>query len=145
MTPQATRSLNAEMRSRRNFKLIFSIVCAGAIAVSTFLANEYLTLNFNACSPNSFFSCNTVANSGYTSLFGVPFWEMGLAWFPFILLAGLFLNKEIVFLLLMVGNLFTIYLWYLELGLIHAICPVCVSLYVFNYVLTAFVARFLFF
>jgi uncharacterized membrane protein len=133
------------MRSNRNFKLIFSIICAGAIADTIFLAHEYLAQNFNACSPNDFFSCSTVANSGYTSLFGVPFWVMGLAWFPLILLVGLFLNREILFLLLMVGNLFTIYLWYLELGVIHAICPLCVSLYAFNYVLTAIVARYLFF
>jgi len=133
------------MRNSRNFKLILSIIFAGAIADNIFLAHEYLTQNFNACSPNAFFSCAVVASSGLTSLFGMPFWAMGLAWFPLILLVGLFLNKEILFLLLMVGNLFTIYLWYLELGMIHAICPLCVSLYAFNYVLTAFVARYLFF
>jgi uncharacterized membrane protein len=39
--------------------------------------------------------------------------------------------------ILMVGNVFTLYLWYLELGVIHALCPVCVSLYVLNYLMTA--------
>lgn len=39
----------------------------------------------------------------------------------------------------MLGNVFTGYLWYLELAVIHIICPLCVSLYVVNYSLTIIV------
>jgi len=39
----------------------------------------------------------------------------------------------------MVGNVFTVYLWYLELAVIHIICPLCVSLYAVNYALTLIV------
>lgn len=41
----------------------------------------------------------------------------------------------------MIGNIFTIYLWYLELGVIGIICPVCVSMYVINYAMTALALR----
>lgn len=132
------------MRSLRNFRLILSVLCVGAIAVNIYLAHEYLSQNFNSCSFNVFISCGAVAKSGYTSLLGIPFWEMGLAWFPIVLLVGLFLGKEILILLLVIGDLFTVYLWYLELGVIHAVCPVCVSLYVFNYVLTGVAAVYIF-
>ena len=37
----------------------------------------------------------------------------------------------------MVGNIFTLYLWYLEIDKIHALCPVCISLYCLNYLMTA--------
>jgi uncharacterized membrane protein len=49
-------------------------------------------------------------------------------------------NLEVILLMfLMVGNIFTIYLWYLELAVIDAVCPVCLSLYIVNYALTGIV------
>jgi uncharacterized membrane protein len=54
------------------------------------------------------------------------------------------INGEVLVPLLMVGNLFTLYLWYVELGVIHAICPVCVSMYVLNYAMTILAAKNLF-
>ena len=144
MTRQATRIRSAEARSIRNFRLILSVLCVGAIADNIYLAHEYTTQNFSSCNLNSYISCGTVALSGHTSLFGVPFWAMGLAYFPLIILVGWFLSKEILILLLLVGDIFTTYLWFLELAVIHAVCPLCVSLYGFNYVLTAIVAVYLF-
>jgi uncharacterized membrane protein len=55
------------------------------------------------------------------------------------LLAFRYELESVLMLFLMIGNLFTVYLWYLELGVIHLICPVCVSLYVVNYALTGVV------
>lgn len=51
------------------------------------------------------------------------------------------LNGVILLPFLMIGNIFTIYLWYLELGVIGIICPVCVSMYVINYAMTALALR----
>ena len=102
----------------------------------------------NSCNINQFVSCTTVFRSGYTTFppgqYGVAMWVYGVLWFPMMLIIGyLFvrrsgsLNGEVMVPVLMVGNLFTIYLWYLELVRIHALCPVCISLYVLNYLLTA--------
>ncbi len=118
------------------------------IGVAIYEAYDYLTQNFNGCNFNSYVSCGTVATSGYTSLDGVPFYVMGLVWFPLVLVLVLALSRLgkqpvdgiILLPFLMIGNIFTIYLWYLELGVIHAICPVCVSLYVINYALTGLAA-----
>ncbi len=71
----------------------------------------------------------------------------GLVWFPAALIIRLLtsklgktlVNSELLLPLLMVGNIFTLYLWYLELAVIHAVCPLCVSLYLVNYALTAIV------
>ncbi len=92
-------------------------------------------------------NCEGVYQSEYISLFGVPFYLTGLVWFPFVFSAGLVTSKfardqlksEILLPLLMLGNVFTIYLWYLELAVIHIVCPLCVSLYGVNYILTMIV------
>ena len=119
------------------------------VAISIYVANEYLTANFQSCYINQQFSCEGVFQSGHTSLFGIPFYVTGLVWFPLIAAVGLFttklgkepLNAEIILPILMVGNVFTGYLWYLELVVIRIVCPLCVSLYVVNYALTTLVLK----
>ncbi len=110
-------------------------------------AIEYTTKALGSCKVNSYVNCQPVINSGHTSIAGVPFWVTGLVWFPMMLLLGLYLTKggtwrlrgDILLPILMIGNLFTIYLWYLEVGVIGALCPYCVSLYLVNYALTGVV------
>ncbi len=99
------------------------------------------------CNINNFWGCASVFNSGYTKFppgWGLSMWVYGVVWFPLMLVLGLWFTRggksirgEVLVPILMLGNIFTIYLWYLELGVIHAICPVCVSLYALNYLMTA--------
>ena len=67
---------------------------------------------------------------------GLSLWVYGVVWFPLMLFLAFWFSRnggtlrgEILVPLLMVGDLFTLYLWYLELVKIHALCPFCVSLY----------------
>jgi uncharacterized membrane protein len=53
---------------------------------------------------------------------------------------GTLSNPMIVLLVLMIGNIFTIYLWYIELHVLGIICPICASMYVANYALTGLAA-----
>jgi uncharacterized membrane protein len=83
----------------------------------------------------------------YASFFGVPYWVFGVVWFPLILVVGLWATKmgrvplsDKMLALLTVGNVFTGYLWYLDLVIIKAFTAVYVLLYLTNYILTAFVA-----
>ena len=125
----------------------YLVVAGVGIALAVYVTNEYLTQNFTSCNINTLFSCGGVYQSGYTSLLGIPFYLMGLAWFPVIFAIGLLtsrlgkrpVNNEILLPVLMVGNIFTAYLWYLELAVIHIVCPLCVSLYAVNYILTLIV------
>jgi len=125
----------------------YLVVAAAGIGLAVYVTNEYLTQNFNSCNINAVFSCGGVYQSGYTSLFGIPFYLMGLVWFPVAFTLGLLtsrfgkrpVNSEILLPVLMVGNIFTAYLWYLELAVIHIVCPLCVSLYAVNYALTIIV------
>ncbi len=106
----------------------------------------------NACNINSFISCTSVFTSGFTKFppgpYGVSLYVYGLVWFPLMLILGYWSGRragtligEVLVPVLMVGNVFTLYLWYLELGVIHAVCPVCVSLYVLNYLMTILAAK----
>lgn len=87
-----------------------------------------------------------VSFSSYASLFGVPYWVFGLVWFPLVLVVALWttrmgrlgLSREML-VLLTIGNIFTGYLWYLDLIVIRAFTVVYAGLYGTNYLLTAFV------
>jgi len=102
----------------------------------------------NVCSINSFFSCSRVFQSGYTTFppgsYSVALWDYGVVWFPLMLVMGYWFVRRkgsisglVMVPVLMVGNVFTIYLWDIELATLNALCPVCVSLYVLNYLMTA--------
>lgn len=127
----------------------YYLTAALGVAIAIYVANDYLTATFQGCYINQQFSCEGVFQSGHTSVFGIPFYVTGLVWFPLLIVVGLLttrlgresLNGEILLPLLMVGNVFTTYLWYLELAVIGIICPLCVSLYIVNYALTVMVLR----
>ena len=132
------------------FAKLYLIVAVMGIIIAIYDAYDYLTISFNFCNVSSTISCLGVFQSGHTSLFGIPFWLMGLIWFPLALSLAILtlqeiagrnsLNGSVIVPFLMIGNIFTIYLWYLELDLIHVICPVCASLYIVNYTMTALAA-----
>jgi len=80
------------------------------------------------------------------SFYAVPYWLFGVVWFPFMLAVGLWstrlgridLNKKLL-ILLTVGNLFTAYLWYLDVLVVVAFNTVTIGLYATNYALTGLV------
>lgn len=81
--------------------------------------------------------CEAVQTSPYASLLGVPVAIWGL--FTYLVLLGIWFVKRsdwrdlgtlagmATFLLTLVGVLFSAYLTYLEVAVIHAICPWCVA------------------
>lgn len=87
-----------------------------------------------------------VTYAPFASFFGIPYWIFGVVWFPLVLAVGLWttrlgstgLRKELL-ILLTIGNVFTGYLWYLDLVVIRAFTVVYVALYTINYVLTGLV------
>lgn len=130
---------------------LFIIIAAVGIADAVYHGYDEITSysapGTNICNINNILSCGTVFRSGYTTFpphDGLSMWVYGVIWFPLMLGLGIWFAKDrggingvLMLPILMVGNIFTLYLWYLELGVIHAICPVCVSLYCLNYAMTA--------
>jgi len=62
------------------------------IGVAVFHAYDEVSQNFNFCSISSSVSCRNVFASGYVSIFGVPFYVLGLIWFPAMLVIGFWLT-----------------------------------------------------
>lgn len=82
----------------------------------------------------------------YASFFGVPYWLLGVVWFPVVLVVGLWTTKlgradlkKGLLALLTVGNVFTVYLWYLDFFVVGSFTAAYVGLYVTNYALTGLV------
>ena len=114
------------------------------IAVAVYHAYGEITFTLTSCTLSNAFSCEAVFASGYTTVLGVDFWVYGVVWFPVCLTVGLLAVRRygtplgsVVAPFLMIGNIFTIYPWYIEFKLLGGVfCPVCISLYVINYLLT---------
>jgi uncharacterized membrane protein len=134
----------------------FIVLAAVGLAIAVYHGYDEITAysgpGSNACSVftdiNPYLSCTSVFASGYATLpphtNGLSLYVLGVVWFPLLIVLGAWfarkrgsLNGEVMFPLLMVGDIFTLYLWYIELGVIHTVCPICVMMYVVNYALTA--------
>jgi uncharacterized membrane protein len=122
----------------------FIALAVMGIADAAYHAYDEITFTFNSCQLSKFLSCGGVFGSGFTRVLGVQFWVYGVIWFPLCLLVGFWaINRygkplgSVVAPFLMIGNVFTIYPWYIEIKLLNGIyCPVCITLYCINYLLT---------
>jgi uncharacterized membrane protein len=118
-------------------KTIFRISIALAILgtlVSIYMTIFKLTENSKMCLGNG--GCTVVNSSRYSEVSGIPVALIGVGGYLVILAVLFFENRMkvliqngtlIVFGLALVGFLFTIYLVYAELALIHALCPFCIT------------------
>ncbi len=85
-----------------------------------------------ACDINDRLSCSTVAQSGYGDMFFIPFSLMGIFYYPF--LAILFWSRLdwLALVITSVSILISLYLAYLQVFKIRAICIVCSVIYLIN-------------
>lgn len=104
------------------------------VLVSIYMTVFKLTENKNMCLGNG--GCSIVNSSKYAMVYGIPVAVVGVGGYLAILLMLWLENRNsflayngtlVVFGLALVGFLFTLYLIYVELALIHALCPFCVT------------------
>jgi uncharacterized membrane protein len=110
---------------------VFAIL---GVADAVYLLIYKLTGNSNMCLGNG--GCHDVNFSPYSEIYGIPVSVFGMAAYlailSILLLEGhLKVAQEngplAIFGISLVGVAFTVYLTYLELYVIHAICPFCVA------------------
>jgi uncharacterized membrane protein len=106
----------------------------GALAVVGLLISAYLTwVHYAGVAPvcvGGSGGCETVQTSSYATIFGVPVAVIGLVGYTGLLLSASLRGEVGVylgFLVALVGTLFSAYLTYLELFVIHAVCEWCVA------------------
>ncbi len=88
----------------------------------------------------------SISFAPYASFFGVPYWVFGVVWFPLVFVLGLWYTRlgrtslgSKLLTLLTIGNIFTGYLWFVDLLVIHSFNASYVGLYATNYALTGLV------
>ena len=110
-----------------------------ALAIVGTLVAVYMTIfkltdNPNMCLGNG--GCSVVNSSKYAMIYGIPVAVFGVGGYLAILFVlwmesrtSLFVQNGtlVVFGLTLIGFLFTLYLIYVEVALIHALCPFCVT------------------
>ncbi len=128
------------MRTRTLWSYVYLTGVLGLI-VAIYAGLETLDPSLrSSCTISSFFSCAAVDSSGHTTTLGIPDAVIGIVGFLVILVvAGLAERRpsdlRYVYALLVVttaGVAFASYFAYVELAIIHALCPVCTTAYAFG-------------
>ena len=109
-------------------------IVLGVLAVVGLLISGYLTwVHYAGVAPvcvGGSGGCETVQTSSYATMLGVPVAALGLVGYSGLLLSALLrgeVGAYLGLLVALVGTLFSAYLTYLELFVIHAICEWCVA------------------
>ena len=109
-------------------------LAALGMLVSIYMTIFKLTDNASMCLGNG--GCSVVNSSIYSEVSGIPVAVIGVGGYLAILAILLIENRGnsfkqnapmIIFGLALIGFIFTLYLIYVELALIHALCPFCVT------------------
>jgi uncharacterized membrane protein len=128
------------MRNRSLRSLVYFAAALGLV-VSLFAAAEFFDAALRSvCSVNSFFSCALIDNSGKTTTLGIPDYLWGIGGFVLIFVAAVLAERRPKdlsrsYLLLGVtsaGLVLSLWLLYVEIGVIGGLCPVCAAAYFFG-------------
>ena len=122
------------IKGERVFSWAMAILAILGAIDSTYLLIYKLTGNNQMCLGNG--GCHNVNFSPYAVIYGIPISAMGLAAY-LLMLAIVLLEPQLpilkenapllLFGMTLVGIGFTVYLTYLELYVIHAVCTFCVA------------------
>jgi len=125
---------------------IRSVIYLGAglgliVSIYTYLETVQSSLQ-KYCTVNSYVSCGAVANSGKTTVLGIPDSFIGIGGFVLVILVAAIAERrrrdllwpELLLALTTRGVAFSIYFLYVELVEIQALCPVCLTAWVFGWI-----------
>jgi uncharacterized membrane protein len=122
----------------RTLRSVVYLAAGLGLIVSIFATAEFFEASLRSlCSVSSFFSCAAVDNSGQTTTLGIPDYAWGLLGFLLILIvAGIAESRPdretwayALLGITTIGVALSMYLLYVELALIGALCLVCASAY----------------
>ncbi len=118
---------------RAIYRVSIGLAILGTL-VSIYMTIFKITENPGMCLGNG--GCSVVNNSIYAEVYGIPVAVIGVFGYLAILVSLLLRPRldffasngtMLVFGLALIGFLFTAYLIYVEVALIHALCPFCVT------------------
>jgi uncharacterized membrane protein len=127
----------------RSIRTLIYLAAGIGVILSIFSGLELVYTSLSQiCSFNAFFSCATVAHSGYTTFLYIPDWLWGFGGFVAILAVAAGAERypfdpRWTYALLAITTLgvgFALYFLYVELAIIGAFCLICSSSYVMGIV-----------
>ena len=120
---------SAKERDGLALRVALGTLAALGLAISAYLTWTHFAGVAPACAGGSH-GCETVQSSRYATFLGIPVSVVGLAGYAALLLSAS-LRAEIGvylgFFVALVGTLFSAYLTYLEVFVIHALCQWCLA------------------
>jgi uncharacterized membrane protein len=124
-------TLEMEMKDARTSGLIILILSAIGIALSGYLTYLYYTKALATfCAAGS--GCDAVRESSYSAILGIPVSLFGVIGYLSIFISALIsipyrAKWLLLYFLSLAGSVFSAYLTYIELFVIKAVCPYCVT------------------
>jgi len=108
-----------------------SILSVIGMALALFLFYEYLFQPaFRPCSINAVVNFDAVISGPIRTFLGIPVSLIGLFGYIVIFLGSLLKNRKLVLGMVLFGMVFCIRLLFIELFILHVVCPVCVSCFI---------------
>ena len=118
-----------------NKKIRISIAVVSLIGLLDSLYLSWVEFTHREAFCGGYGDCQTVANSPYSEIAGIPIAILGMG--AYLVILGLLYIEQrggfwleysplIIFGISLVGVIYSIYLTYLEIAVIYAICPYCV-------------------
>lgn len=110
-------------------RVVLGVLAAAGLLISAYLSWVHFVGIAPVCVGGSG-GCETVQSSPYATVLGVPVSVLGLVGYSGLLASAVLRGETGVylgFLIALVGTLFSAYLTYLEVFVIHAICQWCVA------------------
>jgi uncharacterized membrane protein len=121
---------SAKYREGRTLRVVLGVLAAAGLLISAYLSWIHFAGVAPVCVGGGNGGCETVQSSRYATVLGVPVSVLGLVGYSG-LLASAVLRGEVGvylgFLIALIGTLFSGYLTYLEVFVIHAICQWCLA------------------
>ena len=113
----------------RALRVVLGVLAAAGLLISTYLSWVHFVGVAPVCVGGGG-GCETVQSSRYATVLGVPVSVLGIIGYAGLLSSAVLRGEVGVylgFLIALVGTLFSAYLTYLEIFVIHAVCQWCVA------------------
>jgi uncharacterized membrane protein len=116
-------------KKRRGLRVVLGVLAGLGLLISGYLTWVHYAGLTPVCVGGSG-GCETVQTSSYATILGVPVAVFGLVGYSGLLFSASLRGEVglyLAFLVALVGTLFSAYLTYLEVFVIHAVCEWCVA------------------
>ena len=114
--------------------LVYSIF---AVIISSYLLYQHYSDESSFCDVSAGLSCDIVNRSLYSEIFNIPVSGLAIIAFLFIAIITVIALKDekkrikiinIIYYLMLISILFSLYLIYIEAFVLYSFCPLCLSL-----------------